>query len=94
MLLANQIAGFFKMYYLKKGVNDDVYYWYLQINVGVFYKFRPLFLVCVAMYAQSTQNKKFAYLCNISRKACGMKLIFCLQIKTKVFYRVIVSLWV
>ena len=28
---------------------------------------------------------KFAYLCNIFRKAWGMKLIFCLQINTKVF---------
>ena len=27
MLLANQIAGFFKMLYLKKEVNDEVYLW-------------------------------------------------------------------
>ena len=28
MLLANQIAGFFKMLYLKKEVNDEVYFWH------------------------------------------------------------------
>ena len=26
---------------------------------------------------QSVQNKKFAYLCNISRKTWAMKLLFC-----------------
>ena len=26
MLSANQIAGFFKMYYLKKEVNDEIFY--------------------------------------------------------------------
>ena len=30
----------------------------------------------------------------IFRKAWGMKLIFCLQINMKVFYKLIVSLWV
>ena len=33
----------------------------------------------VTRYAQSTRNK-FAYFCNISKKAWGMKLNFCLQI--------------
>ena len=28
MLLANQIAGFFEMQYLKKEVNDEVYFWH------------------------------------------------------------------
>ena len=27
-LLANQIVGFFKMLYLKKEVNDEVYFWH------------------------------------------------------------------
>ena len=43
-------------------------------------------------HAQNIQNK-FAYLCNICTKAWGMKLIFCLQINTKVSYKAIVSLW-
>ena len=37
------------------------------------------FWVSVTRHAQSTQNK-FAYLCNISIKAWGMKLSFCLKI--------------
>ena len=28
MLSANQIAGFFKMEFLKKEVNDEVYFWH------------------------------------------------------------------
>ena len=28
MLSANQIAGFFKMEYLKKEVNDEAYFWH------------------------------------------------------------------
>ena len=28
MLLAYRIAGFFKIHYLKKEVNDEVYFWY------------------------------------------------------------------
>ena len=51
------------------------------------------FWVCVTRNTQGTQNK-FAYLCNVSRKAEGMKLNLCLQINTKVFYKFIVSLWV
>ena len=49
--------------------------------------------VCVTRHAQSTQNK-FPCLCNISRKEWGMKLIFCLKINSKVFYKLIASLWV
>ena len=32
MLSANQIAGFFKMYYLKKKVNGGVYVWHADKN--------------------------------------------------------------
>ena len=49
-------------------------------------------LVCATSHAQRTQNKKFAYLCNISRKELGLKLIFCLQMNLKVFYKLIGSL--
>ena len=34
------------------------------------------------------------YLCNISRKMWGMKLIFCMKINAEVFFKLIVSLWV
>ena len=43
----------------------------MQINIQVFYKLILSFWVCAIRHAQSTQNKKFAYLCNISRKAWG-----------------------
>ena len=64
-----------------------------QINIEVFHKLIVPFWVCVTRYAQNTENKKFAYLCNIFRKSRGMKLIFCMQINTKVFHKLIVSLW-
>ena len=81
------------MYYLKKEVNEEVYFG-MQINMEVFHKFILPFWIYVSRHAQSTQNKKFAYLRKISRKACGIKLIFCLHINTKVFCKLIVSLWV
>ena len=63
----------------------------MQVNTEVFYKLT--LWVCIVRLAQSIQNKNFAYL-SISRKAWLMKLLFCLQVKTKVFYKFIVSLWV
>ena len=60
------------------------------MNTEVFYRLILSFWVCIARHAQSTQNK-FAYLCNISRKTWGFDF-FCLQINTKVFDKLIVSL--
>ena len=66
----------------------------MQINIGVFYKLILSFWVCISRHARCTQNKKFACLCNISRKAWEMKLIFCQQMNTKALYKLIVSFWV
>ena len=66
----------------------------MQINIDFFYKLILSFWVRVTRYAQSTENKKFGYVCNISRKVWEMKLIFWLQINTKIFYKSILSLWV
>ena len=74
-------------------MNYEVYFFCMQINMDVSSKVILSFWVSVTRHAQSTQNK-FAYLCNISIKAWGMKLIFCLQINPKVFYKMIVSLCV
>ena len=41
----------------------------MQINIEVFYKLILSFWVCATKNAPSTQNKKFAYVYNISRKA-------------------------
>ena len=37
-------------------------------NIEIFYKLILPSWVCVSRHAQSTQNKKFVYLCNISKK--------------------------
>ena len=47
----------------------------IQINIEVFYKVILSFLGCATKHAQRTQNKKFAYLCNISRKAWGVDFL-------------------
>ena len=65
----------------------------MKINIEVFYKLILSIWVCATRHAQSTQNK-FAYLCNISRKAWRVNLILCLQVNMNVFYKLIVSLWV
>ena len=65
----------------------------IQRNSKIFYKLILPFWVHAARHAQSIQNRKFAYLCNISRKTWGMNLLFCLQINTKVFYKVLLSVW-
>ena len=52
------------------------------------------FWMSIARHSQSTQNNKFAYLCNISRKTWGMKLIFCLHINKKFFHKMIASVTV
>ena len=64
----------------------------MHINIEVFYKLIVSFWVSVTRYVQITQNKKFVYLCNISRKARGVNLIFCRQINTKVFYKLILGI--
>ena len=50
----------------------------MQINIEIFYKLILSFCVNVTRNAQSAQNK-FVYLCDISIKELGMKLVFCLQ---------------
>ena len=84
---ANQIAGFFKMQYLKKEMNYEAVFG-MQAN-----KLKISIWSCVTRHTRSTTNKKCAYVWNISRKSWAMKLIFCLQINTKVLYKFIVSLW-
>ena len=65
----------------------------MQRNSKICYNLILSFWVCPAIHAQSTQNRKFAYLCNISRKTWGMKLLFFLQTDTKVSDKVLVSFW-
>ena len=70
---------------------NDKFIFCMLINIKViFYKLILSFLVSVTKHAQSTQNK-FGYLCNISIKVWGIKLIFCLQINIKIFYKMVAS---
>ena len=57
MLLDNQIAGFFRMYYPKEEMDNKVYFWHPDRQAGT-----TSLWVCIAIHNQSTQNKKFAYL--------------------------------
>ena len=67
----------------------------LQIKIKVFCKLMLLsYWVCVCRHEQSNENKKCAYLSNISMKTWGIKLIFCLFIYKDVFYKLIVILQV
>ena len=54
----------------------------MQIKIKVLYK-----------WIISTPNKKFACLCNISRKISVMQSIFCLQINMEIFYKLILLFW-
>ena len=42
-----------------------------------------LSLMSMMKHSQSSQNNKFANLCNISKKKLGMEFIFCMQINIK-----------
>ena len=65
----------------KKGIMKLIFV--IQINIEVFYRLILSFCVCIAGLAQSIQNKKFAYLCNISRNTWAMKLLFLFADKYK-----------
>ena len=59
MLSANQITEFFKIQYLKKEVNDEVYLW-LADKHQIFLQIHTTILVYAARHVQITQNNKFA----------------------------------
>ena len=61
MPLANHIAVFLKVQYLKKEARNQVDFLHDadKINIKVSYKVILLFLVSVVRYAQSNQNNKF-----------------------------------
>ena len=70
------------MQYPQKSMEDEVNF--LPEDKHESYKLILSFRVCAARHAQNTQSKKFAYLCNIPRKAWRMKLISCPKINTNV----------
>ena len=76
MLSVNQMQAFLKCN-ISRNKQIMKFIFGMQVNIEVFYKFILSFWVCITRHAKSTQNKKFVYLWNVSRKAWGMKLIFC-----------------
>ena len=78
---------------LRKKWMRSLFFVSIEVNIKVFYKLIPSFWMSVTRHNQITQSK-FSYLCNISPKAWGMKLMFCLQINIQAFYWMIASLWV
>ena len=76
---------------ISQEVNDEVYFWHADKHRS-FLQVDAIIWVCPTRHAQS--NQIVTYLCNISKETWGVKLIFCLQINTKVFYKLIISLWV
>ena len=74
-------------------MNDEVHFRHGDKHQSLLQVDELSFWDCVTKHTQSTHNK-FAYLCNISRKTREMKLILCLLINVKVFYKMIVSFWV
>ena len=54
-------------------MNDEVYFWHAEKRQN-FLQVYFIILVCAARNAQSTQNRKFAYLCNIQNSKCAMSL--------------------
>ena len=81
MLSTNQIAGSFKILYIKKEVNDELYFWHTHKHQSVL----QVDTIILGVIKQ-------AYLCNISRKNRRRKLIFWLLINAKVFYNLTISL--
>ena len=49
---------------------------------------------CWGACAITRHSSLSLYLCSFSRKPWDVKLVLCLQISTKIFYKMIVSLWV
>ena len=70
----------------KKGMMNCIFGMQIEIKVDTI-------ILGEHRLAQSIQNKKFPYLCNISGKTWAMKLLLCLLINTEVFYNLIVSFW-
>ena len=76
MMSANQIAGFFKMQYLQKEVNDEVYFWHTDkhrsllqvdtINLGLCNQACPKYpkeKVCISLqYLQKSMEDEVDFL--------------------------------
>ena len=55
MLSANQIAGFFKMYYLKEEGDDEVYFWYADKHRSLLQVDTIIFGVCNLAFPKNSE---------------------------------------
>ena len=84
--------------YLKEYMKDEVD---LEINIKGFFKLILSFRVCVARHAQITQNNKLLIFLQYLKKEVIDEVDFLhadkyqsfLQLSIKVFYKVLLSLW-
>ena len=66
-------------------MHEDKHQSFLQADIVVF-------VGCIHTWLKVTKLTSFQYLCDISRKKGGMKLIFCMQINIKLSYKLILSI--
>ena len=91
MLTVNQIAGFFKVYFLKKWERDQADFLHTDIAL----KF-PISSYYYLWYPSPGMPKVpeitiLQYLCRISRKRRGINLNFCMKINIKILCKLIPS---
>ena len=67
------------------------FFFFVQMNIIVIYKLMLLFFMGVGEDAKSTQNNKYVVSVQISRKNWVMKLMLCMLINMKVFFKLYVS---
>ena len=91
MLTANQNAGFFKVYFLKKEVRDQADF----LHVEIASKFPTSSYYCLwyelPRMPKVPEITSLQYLCRIPRKRPEINLMFCMKINIKVFYKLICS---
>ena len=67
------------------------FFFFVQMNIIVIYKLMLLFCMGVGEDAKSTQNNKYVVSVQITRKNWVMKLMLCMLINMKVFFKLYVS---
>ena len=91
MLMTNQIAVFFKMY-LRKEVNNKVNFWHADKRQS-FLQVETIILGVRSEAYPKYPKEEFFISLQYLQKIVRDKLIFYLEINTKVFYKLIVSPW-
>ena len=72
----------------------DVFHFLHAVKQQRFYKLILSFLMEVTRHVQSIQNRRLVIFLQYFNKKILMKFIFCIQIKMKVSYKLIRTIWV